>query len=226
VNDAQYQALHRRIRLLEKREPPLAAEFIDTAATTSDELRVIAPGWDGGEHAFGPVRWSPLGGTLPQAGDEAVIVERDDGVWQVIAWWSDNQTTAGIAQATIDALDARLDALESGPEALRQVGGSGQPAFQNSWANFDAVRPLTFYRHQGRTHLQGIIKSGTVGATIFTLPSGYAPVNADASNPLTFPVDSNAAYGRLFVYGTTGDVILGAGSNTYANLNGISFRHA
>jgi hypothetical protein len=60
---------------------------------------------------------------------------------------------------------------------------------------------------------------------IFTLPAGYLPANADASNPLTFPVDSNAAYGRLFVFGD-GVVTLGAGSNAYANLNGISFRHA
>lgn len=89
--ERQIAALEARIRLLERREPPLAGVFLDTASSPTDELRVIAPGWDDGEHSFGPVRWSPMGGVLPDAGDECVIVERDDGVWHVIGWTSDGQ---------------------------------------------------------------------------------------------------------------------------------------
>lgn len=110
--DREIVNLQRRVDLLEQREPPLAAEFVTSATTTADDLLVIATGWDDGEHTFGPVKWHPIGGALPQAGDEAVIVERDDGYWTVVAWWSDSQGT-GVAQSTIDALDARLDTLES-----------------------------------------------------------------------------------------------------------------
>lgn len=107
--------------------PPMAGEFLDTASAAGDDLKVRVFEWDGGEHAFGPVRWSPMGGALPEAGDEAVIVERDDGVWQVIAWWSGSQDT-GVGQAAVDALDGRVDALEAkttrGTSSVTWPGGS------------------------------------------------------------------------------------------------------
>jgi hypothetical protein len=77
-------------------------------------------------------------------------------------------------------------AVAISPEAQRFVGAAGQPAFTNSWVNFDSVRPVGFYRHLGRVYLTGVAKSGTVGAAIFTLPAGYRPAETDAANPLVF----------------------------------------
>lgn len=124
MSEAQYNRLIRRLEALEARDGVLAAEFVDTAAAPGDDLRVIAYGWDDGEHTFGPVRWSPIGGALPEAGDECMIVERDDGQWSVAGWWSSSQGT-GVAQGTIDSLDARLDALEIVSDARGQVTATG-----------------------------------------------------------------------------------------------------
>jgi hypothetical protein len=148
--DQQVSELTARVRRLEKREPPLAGTFIDSATTPADDLRVIAPDWDDGEHAFGPVRWHPIGGALPQVGDECMIVERSDGVWAVAGWWSDSQGT-GIAQSTIDALDARLDALE----------GASKVAFPyaSGWADRGAGFESASYS------LHGTIFEVSTGAT-------------------------------------------------------------
>lgn len=136
--DREIVNLQRRVDLLEQREPPLAAEFVTTATTPADDLLVVAAGWDDGEHTFGPVRWSPIGGVLPQAGDECVIVERDDGVWQVVGWWSDSQST-GVAQAAIDdlqdsvdALDTRLDAVEAALNGKKVRSGTATVTFSTA----------------------------------------------------------------------------------------------
>jgi hypothetical protein len=214
----QVSDLDARVRKLEKRDPPLTGTFIDTATSPSDELRVTVPGWDDGEHAFGPVRWSPIGGALPQSGDEAVIHERDDGVWQVIAWWNDSQG-AGVAQSAVDALDARLDAIEVGPEAVILVGTGGAPAFEHSWVNFAAGREVGFYRDRGRVYLEGLAKGGTVGQPLFTLPTGYRP-----TGQWDWPVISNDTAAFMTI-STGGAVVLNSGSNIYVDLSSISFRH-
>jgi hypothetical protein len=204
--DQQVSELTARVRRLEKREPPLAGTFIDSATTPADDLRVIAPDWDDGEHAFGPVRWHPIGGALPQVGDECMIVERSDGVWAVAGWWSDSQGT-GIAQSTIDALDARLDALE----------GASKVAFPyaSGWADRGAGFESASYSLHGTTvALQGLVtKTGgtpSAGDIIGTLPSGHRPTGT-----LIFEVSTGAtdARGRIHVE-SSGNVTWQAGSTT------------
>lgn len=59
-------------------------------------------------------------------------------------------------------------------DTVHLVGGGGEPAFTNSWAN-DAGSTAYFYRDSmDRVHLSGEIKSGTALAA-FTLPAGYRP---------------------------------------------------
>lgn len=86
MNEAQYDRLARRVQALEAREGALEAIFTDTAADETDDLYVTISGYDEGEHVFGPVKWSPIGETLPQIGDEALVIESNDGRWWVIAW--------------------------------------------------------------------------------------------------------------------------------------------
>lgn len=61
-------------------------------------------------------------------------------------------------------------------EAIRAVGGAGNPAFQNGWLNYDAGSAgCGFWRDAlGIVHIQGEIKSGVFASgfsTVFTLPS-------------------------------------------------------
>jgi hypothetical protein len=57
------------------------------------------------------------------------------------------------------------------------VGNAGEPAFQNSWANYGAPYGGARFRKMpdGLVIMDGLIQSGTVGAAAFTLPAGYRP---------------------------------------------------
>lgn len=131
----------------------------------------------------------------------------------------------GIADFVADfkALKAKVAdlAVVISPEATHFVGAAGEPGFQHSWVNFDSDRPAAYYRHMGRVHLAGVVKSGTVGSSAFTLLAGYRPASV---NGLIFAVTSNGVFGVVTV-DSTGAVIPAIGSNTYFALDGISFRH-
>jgi hypothetical protein len=100
------------------------------------------------------------------------------------------------------------------------VGDTGQPAFQNGWANYGGGHEAAgFYIDPWRrVFLCGLIQSGTVGTTIFTLPGGYRPRNIQL-----FDVQANAALARVDV-NTDGTVVATSGSNVWFQLNGVSFR--
>lgn len=101
-------------------------------------------------------------------------------------------------------------------ETPNSVGGAGQPAFLNSWVNFSAGWQVArFWRDpMGVVHLEGLVKSGTPGATsvVFTLPTGYRP-----SFDLTAATYSAAGVGRITVK-STGDVVVEVGSTTWTSL--------
>jgi hypothetical protein len=103
-------------------------------------------------------------------------------------------------------------------EAVRYVGTS--PAFQNLWVNYDATHQQAgFWKDPwGVVHLQGLVKTGTVPANIFTLPAGYRP--ALESNHV---IAANDAFGRVAVK-ADGSVYMAIGSNVWTSLDGISFR--
>lgn len=105
-------------------------------------------------------------------------------------------------------------------ESAHTVGGAGEPAFQNSWVNFDLTgwHGARFWKDpMGIVHLQGLIKNGTVGTTAFVLPTGYRP-----SNGLMFAVVSNNAFGRLDI-SPAGNVVPATGNNTHFAIN-VEFR--
>lgn len=113
------------------------------------------------------------------------------------------------------------DKMEYTKEArFRLIGGTGQPAFANSWVNFAAGwQSAGFYKDPlGFVHLRGKIKSGTINTTAFTLPPGHRPVVSEQ-----FPVASNGAFGVVDVL-SDGTVVPSVGSNVYVSLSGIRFR--
>lgn len=68
------------------------------------------------------------------------------------------------------------------------------PTFTNSWVNYGAGYNDAGYRKdaEGWVHLRGLVKNGTDGASIFTLPVGYRPAATEL-----LVCASNDHYGRL-----------------------------
>ena len=97
------------------------------------------------------------------------------------------------------------------------------PTFENGWVNYatvDTVWDVAGYMKDslGFVHMKGLIRAGTVGARIFTLPAGYRP-----SKYLLFAVHSNSTIGRIDVR-NDGQVIAQSGGNAYFNLDNIIFK--
>jgi len=105
-------------------------------------------------------------------------------------------------------------------EAHHLVGNSGEVAFGGTWVNFGGTNePARYWKdYTGIVHLGGIVKTGAVPSTIFTLPAGYRPQYA-----LIYAVASNGLFGVCTV-NPDGTVVASAGSATYFSLSGITFR--
>jgi hypothetical protein len=93
-------------------------------------------------------------------------------------------------------------------------------SLQNGWANYGGGWEAAQYRMtcDGTVMLRGLVTGGTHGATIFTLPIGYRPIN----NVLVATIQGNVL-GRLNVM-SSGTVLDEAaiGNNGFTSLN-ISF---
>jgi hypothetical protein len=125
-------------------------------------------------------------------------------------------------EITVDRKLTLRDVIVFGREPnFRTVGGTGQPAFQHSWVNFGSNwAEAAFWRDPlGFVHLRGLIKSGTVDQSAFTLPPGFRPKVNEA-----FVTVSNGAVGRVDVL-TDGTVTPASPSNNaWVSLSGIHFR--
>lgn len=120
----------------------------------------------------------------------------------------------------IDDLDQRLGNIErlNFVGARRLVGGTGEPSFTNSWTNFGGGESVAnFYKEGSRVYVGGLIKSGTINASAFTLPVGYRPGGA-----CRFAGVSNGVFAYLAVE-SNGNVTVSSGSNVYADLSPIQF---
>jgi hypothetical protein len=96
------------------------------------------------------------------------------------------------------------------------------PTLGNSWVDYGlGYSAAGYYKDAtGAVHLQGAIKSGTVGAAAFTLPAGHRPLGSHA---YAVPSGPGPAFG-VVVVAADGTVSLTVGSNVFASLSGISFR--
>lgn len=110
--------------------------------------------------------------------------------------------------------NAYVNGTISGADTWHNASGT----FENSWVDNSAGEPAQYKKMvAGNVTLRGLVKSGTVGATIFTLPVGYRP-----ARNYNFPAVSNNAFGYCSI-NTDGNVLMVAGSNTWFSLDGISF---
>lgn len=96
------------------------------------------------------------------------------------------------------------------------------PTFLNSWINNGSgYNNAGFYKDEfGIVHLRGLVKSGTMQASIFTLPTGYRPAAREF-----FGTVSNALFGSVYI-DPDGSVVPWSGSNAWFSLDGITFKAA
>ena len=106
-----------------------------------------------------------------------------------------------------------------------KIGGSADgfwvPVLLNGWENFEqGCLVATYWKDPwGLVHLDGLIKSGTVPSTAFTLPPGYRPLLA-----FTGVAISNLGAGYVDVQ-ANGNVDIGVGlGNVWLSLAGMTFR--
>lgn len=96
---------------------------------------------------------------------------------------------------------------------LKGDTGWTAPTLVNSWANYGGGNANAGYRRVGDwVVVRGVVKDGTVPATIFTLPIGYRP---DSTH--IFASTGAAAYGTLSVE-SNGVVACVGGSNAYFSI--------
>lgn len=93
--------------------------------------------------------------------------------------------------------------------------------FLNSWVNHspDIFNSAAYFKDLfGVVHLKGLVKDGTIGQAIFTLPEGYRPSKREL-----FVTISTNAIGKIYIH-TDGNVSAEIGNNTYFSLDGVTFR--
>lgn len=91
------------------------------------------------------------------------------------------------------------------------------------WVNFGAPYPAASYcRKDGIVYVKGLVKSGTVGNTVFTLPVGMRP-SADRAIACVSAAGSGSATTFVAVRASDGAVYFQVANNTYAGLDNIVF---
>lgn len=97
------------------------------------------------------------------------------------------------------------------------------PTLLNGWVYYGHVWNTAGYFKDsfGIVHLKGLIKNGSTGQPIFTLPAGYRPAQQELHAACT---NSNTI-GRIDIR-ANGEVIMESGSNVWISLDGITFRAA
>lgn len=133
-----------------------------------------------------------------------------------------NDQVSVIQQGSQVVVQGRLtdDPVDAPPVPESWINVSGGVGFTGTWANFGSGRnDAGYYKDPlGVVHLRGLVKSGTIGTGIFTLPSGYRPPNIQVH-----AVASNAAFGYLDI-STAGVVRPLVGNTAWVSLDGITFR--
>lgn len=92
-------------------------------------------------------------------------------------WAAGNVAGNNSVDATTGFLQANLIGTSVGviSEPWHVIGATGEPTFQNLWANDSGATTRFCKDPHGWVHLAGRIRSGTMGSTAFVLPAGYRP---------------------------------------------------
>lgn len=98
--------------------------------------------------------------------------------------------------------------------ATDAANGWTAPTLGNGWTNFGGGNQAAQYRIVGdQVQIRGVIASGTLGATAFTLPVGFRPPAA-----LQIATATNSAFGLLTIT-AAGAVVVQSSSNVWASIH-------
>ena len=107
------------------------------------------------------------------------------------------------------------------------VGSGGSaPSFSNSWTNFGSTYQVArFWKDTGGVvHIEGLIASGTLSASAFTLPIGYRPTAYHIFNGITGSSPDTVCRINVNSDGTVTPADLA--NNAFVSLAGITFNTA
>lgn len=158
---------------------------------------------------------APLDGATAAALGAELFAARGDHRHRTVA--------ASGTPADVDLTAAALGAAELAARSdhRHKLGDSGWIALPlvNSWVSYDnTYGPPRYRKVAGVVFVQGLIRSGSLGAVAFTLPAGYRP-----SLKLLFVVDRDPNVdGRIDVE-TNGNVVMVTASTGWTSLSGITF---
>lgn len=125
-------------------------------------------------------------------------------------------------QSISQAIERGFDQISRSFNPAMGQEGWTNPTLTNSWANFGAGYAAAGYMKDrlGFVHLKGLVKTGTSGNSIFTLPVGYRPAENHYMPGLSNDLISSMVIGsdgKVTVFG-------GAGVATWTTLSHIVFR--
>jgi hypothetical protein len=119
----------------------------------------------------------------------------------------------------VQATQQALEYLNRPTDPWHYVGAAGEPAFQNSWANYGSTWGVCRYRKllDMLVLVEGLAAGGTMSTTMFTFPVGYRP-----GQDLIFPIGQNnsTANLRTNIY-SDGRVEPNAGTNSWFSINAL-----
>lgn len=100
------------------------------------------------------------------------------------------------------------------------VGGGGEPAFENNWVNFAGGFTVASFAKDaiGRVWIRGLVKDGNANTTVFTLPAGYRPT----ADIVRIILVNNNVIGRYIIQ-SDGSVIVNVlgGANAWATITAV-----
>jgi hypothetical protein len=147
----------------------------------------------------------------------------DDGSSSTTAYRLQGSHTTGLdlSLATIsgNAISLASGHTISGGSWTQSAWVAMTGGYTNSWVDFGGGYMAGAYMKDtlGFVHLRGLIKSGTMSTSAFTLPAGFRP-----SATVLMPSSSNNLYAQLEV-ASSGTITPTVGVNNYISLNGITF---
>jgi hypothetical protein len=110
----------------------------------------------------------------------------------------------------------QTETVEEPPNVVSTITG-----YLNGWTAYtlNGRQGASYYRDSsGRVHLEGAIRSGSIGAAAFVLPAAYRP-----SFIRDFAVTTSSGPGHIEVH-PNGSVIVVTGSVIWTSVSGVSFR--
>lgn len=182
--------------------------LIQEGGTVLDGAYMVISGASFGEEMEAVAYVNPT----PGAHTYKLTLSRDNGSTAVVIY-----SNAGDAMTSLVAEDITGTAAPTG--AYYEALWTPVTTFTNSWVNYGGTYPPAAYRKiNDLVYLRGLIKSGTISTSAFTLPVGYRPLWDHHFTAL-----SNSLLAGVRVY-QNGNVSPGdPGSNLWVALDGIVF---